>query len=356
MNKSIQKVALYDWIRVLATFMVVVGHSAYYAMYTAVGGVSYDLPMALSPVYDSIVFKGIRYISVWVYGFHMPLFFFLSGAVLALKPIGKFDDFAMKKAQKLILPFFAAGLLFMLPVKALSGFYSAESIKSAIGLFIGGVDESGHLWFLWALFWVMIIFAILQKAIERFAGGSPVLLLISTWVIQMCATSIPISHFQFNAAMKYLFWFACGWIFEKYYRRSLNLKISASLLILVAILELLHSIYSVFTAETMIVLGIILTVTLSLILSVAFAKVYDTKVFKVLSRNLFNIYLYHDPLEYVILKLTFENDLLQTAAGCWFYLFARTIGVTLLSILIGELVRVILRTAKQRIHINEVTT
>jgi len=348
MSGKLQKISLYDWVRLLATIMVVVGHSAYYSMYTALGGVGYTLPVALSPVYDSFIFKSLRFVAIWVYGFHMPLFFFLSGAVLALKPIGQTNSFLMKKARNLILPFFTAGLLFMLPVKYLSGFYTNESILPAIGLFIGGVDESGHLWFLWALFWVMAIFAIVQKILEKFTNNSPVLLLIITWLIQMNASNVTVTAFQFSASLKYIFWFALGFIFEKHFRDRLSLKLSGILFTFVGILEILHATYSMFTTETVIILGILLTVSLSHIFSVVFAKLYDTAVFKVLFRNLFSIYLYHDPLEYVVLKFTFQTNLLESDAGCWFYLFARTIGVTLLSILIGELLRTILKVFKNK--------
>lgn len=37
-------VLIYDWLRLIATIFVVVGHSAYYVIQPANGGVSYELP------------------------------------------------------------------------------------------------------------------------------------------------------------------------------------------------------------------------------------------------------------------------------------------------------------------------
>lgn len=94
----------------IATFMVVVGHSTYIYIQDMVGGIQYELTEYTNSIYYAEFFEFIRGIANWVYGFHMQLFFFLSGAVLALKPIPKFDDFVIAKFNKLVVPFWAAGL------------------------------------------------------------------------------------------------------------------------------------------------------------------------------------------------------------------------------------------------------
>lgn len=78
-------VFLYDWIRLFATLCVVVGHSAYLNITTALGGVSYEVPQYASHFYYCAAFKILRVLAGWVYGFHMPLFFMLSGAVFHIK-------------------------------------------------------------------------------------------------------------------------------------------------------------------------------------------------------------------------------------------------------------------------------
>lgn len=88
---------LYDWIRLLATLFVVLGHSAYLEIKTTYGMVDYDLPLSLAPAYNGILLSFFRLLSSWVYGFHMPLFFFLSGSVLGIKPLKSFDDLYFQK-------------------------------------------------------------------------------------------------------------------------------------------------------------------------------------------------------------------------------------------------------------------
>lgn len=96
------------------------------------GGVSYEIPIDINSIYYSTMFEWQRYLAGWVYGFHMPLFFMLSGAVLALKPLGAFDDFVKSKIERLLIPYFVWGWLFMLPIKRLGNFYNQDSLLSAL--------------------------------------------------------------------------------------------------------------------------------------------------------------------------------------------------------------------------------
>lgn len=82
--------------------------------------------------YNSQLLVLLRYLSGWVYGFHMPLFFMLSGAVLALKPIGAFDQVVRSKIKRLLVPYFVYSWCFMLPIKYWGNFYDTESLKIAM--------------------------------------------------------------------------------------------------------------------------------------------------------------------------------------------------------------------------------
>ena len=110
-NKS-NKVSEYEWVRIIATLFVVIGHSAYLKITTTYGGVDYILPANVDAEYYSQLMKAFRILAGWVYGFHMPLFFALSGAVLHLKPLPQFDDFVKNKFIRLIVPYFIYGYCF----------------------------------------------------------------------------------------------------------------------------------------------------------------------------------------------------------------------------------------------------
>lgn len=133
----------YDLLRVFAILFVVIGHSAYLhiggGIGAAGGGVDYKLPHDLAPVYNSWIFHIARYISGWVYGFHMPLFFILSGAVFGISANYSFDLLCKKKTKRLVIPYYLYCLAFMLPVKWLANFYNNSTINVAyVSSLLGG--------------------------------------------------------------------------------------------------------------------------------------------------------------------------------------------------------------------------
>lgn len=167
--KNNTRVELYDWIRIIATLFVIVGHSVYLKITVAYGGVDYQLPANLSPTYYAPLLTFIREAHWIIVYFHMPLFFFLSGAVLGIKPITKFSKLIFSKIKRLIIPFFTVGIFYMFPVKYLGNFYTFDGMINAIlTIWRGGLGYyDGHLWFLAALFWCFILFTILIHLLKK---------------------------------------------------------------------------------------------------------------------------------------------------------------------------------------------
>lgn len=110
----------------------------------------------------------------WIYSFHMPLFFFLSGLFHSQ---GKnYKEFLMKKARGLLIPYFSFAIIlfsYFLIVSKNIGFSSVENLsvkENFMGIFIGTDIENfsqlswgGQLWFLLALFLVSNITYFLEK-------------------------------------------------------------------------------------------------------------------------------------------------------------------------------------------------
>lgn len=57
----------YQWVRILATFLVVMGHANYLRIATTWGGVAYRLPENVSGAYTSLLGQVLRWIAVFVY-------------------------------------------------------------------------------------------------------------------------------------------------------------------------------------------------------------------------------------------------------------------------------------------------
>ena len=59
-----------------------------------------------------------NYLHVWLYSFHMPLFFILSGMTFSVKNKPHFKDFLKNKFFKLLIPYFLL-LLVMWPISTI---------------------------------------------------------------------------------------------------------------------------------------------------------------------------------------------------------------------------------------------
>ncbi len=105
--------------------------------------------------------------SAYIYSFHMPLFFFLSGFVHHDKPIGKF---IIAKINTLYIPyalFTILSWLFYLVRYWVSGRYSEVSAHcyKLLSLFTGMADNGGNnpIWYLTCIFVVSILFLLISK-------------------------------------------------------------------------------------------------------------------------------------------------------------------------------------------------
>lgn len=347
--KKNTRVELYDWIRVIATIFVVIGHAAYLKIVTANGGINYILPSQLSPTYNGFLLSSFRFLAIWVYTFHMPLFFFLSGAVLGLKPIGQLFSFIKSKIHRLIIPYLLVALFFMFPIKYLGNFYTSIGLSKAIISFFsgfGGSDE-GHLWFLIALFWCLIIFVCITKILDKLHSNHPIIILfICIIVSQFSIRYITFSFLQISTSLYYIQWLALGYLFESC-RRRYTIPYSYSILISIFIILIYLLAYRIISPHynISIIAGIIFSIALSVVLSPLFQLIKNkySMHYNNFIKRLFDIYLFHDPLEYIVIRIFLNKNLLSTSIGCYAYLFMRTIGIILLSIMIGNIIEYVLK-------------
>lgn len=84
--------------------------------------------------------------------------------------IKRLFHFIKSKIKRLLVPLFAAGFFFMLPIKFLGNFYTFNGmIQAILSYWRGGLEaDDGHLWFLAALFWCLIIFGTLIQLLKKY--------------------------------------------------------------------------------------------------------------------------------------------------------------------------------------------
>ena len=331
------RVTVYDWLRLIATIYVVIGHSAYLQIQTTFGGVMYELPNDISPFYYNSILSGFRFLSGWVYGFHMPLFFMLSGAVLALRPISSFDKVLKSKVKRLLIPYFVYGWLFMFPVKRFGNFYANDSLTLAMKEFLVGGD-SGHLWFLTALFWCIIVFVLIVKILDKMNVTSVYVISIIAGTIYFLYSYIPFDVLGLRTGLSYIIYFTIGYIFEKERQENKRWNIKKTILACIVLisLEIIQKEYGILNSFFVILVGSLLTYILADLFDRAFPGAKNNRVWDFIVKNLFYVYLFHDPINYVVLRVFINGGYLKTALGCILYTVARTVGIFIASLVLGE--------------------
>ena len=180
-----------SFLSVFATLLVLTGHS--------------DITLDFKELW---VYK-------WVYSFHMPLFFFVSGFLFAFtNPKEKMEEldsrkFLLKKVKRLLVPYiFISSIIFfikgiMIPEEQMQNSVSFDFTAYSDMLMFHPI---GFMWFLPALFCVFIIFISIKRYIYKpyivLSGGA--LLFIISLLDFNC------SFFQIASAINYSVYFGLG--------------------------------------------------------------------------------------------------------------------------------------------------
>ena len=171
-----------DIARGIATIMVIIGHCDY--RYTE------------------------SWLTTWIYSFHMPLFFIISGILFRPEKYDGFKHFLKKKVKGLVVPYLIFSIITFtisigleyLRTKGLNG---EEVGKSFAGIFVGwrGTKLYNGLWFISALFFSEIlvygVFWVSKKIKEKkepwFLFGATIILLAVGFIIADNIKGAPLS-------------------------------------------------------------------------------------------------------------------------------------------------------------------
>ena len=159
MNKTHNRIAYVDIAKIIGMFFIVYGH---------------------------ILRNGM--ITTWIYTFHVPLFFFLSGITFHGESLS-FENFLKKKMISLLLPFFSWAMISMGIYIALSHLIPEQMmLQSNVGhlivqILMGYCEVNSPLWFLPCLFIVEVLMWIIEKLTLKLGKGIYLLVLIMSVVV-----------------------------------------------------------------------------------------------------------------------------------------------------------------------------
>ncbi len=207
----------YSIIRFLATFLVLIGHCTSLTYYG--GGYNSDSE------YLGWSIKIWNYVNEFIYSFHMPLFFVLSGALFHHKK--KNNKYIKERYKRLIYPFVFNAFFVLLPCRIIVGYYKCDSV-----IIIGQIFKdlflclnNSYLWFLICLFVLNIMFFFLEKNVLKMKKITIVILTVLSIIGSMNEFEW---IFNLNRVLIYSIWFYLGILYEHYHDSNifeiLNLK------------------------------------------------------------------------------------------------------------------------------------
>lgn len=314
-----------DLLRVIGTLLVIFGHS----LYANIGLEDYS--SLYSGVLSTGTFTLLSDVIKFIYTFHMPLFFFLSGVVYyySRKPTPSLDNLVKSKFNRLIIPAFKYGILFMIPIKYLTDFYGNASVYNIITSFVIKQENVGHLWFLISLFWVFALFYIIHDLICR---DNIILTLAAVLIVTLNQSYFYFEIYAQSVITGYhgLLYFTLGYAFIKLINsKDLNLLLTSVLVISLSILDEGESKNMLMTLATILTFYYFCA-------ALNKHKLSNSKIYKSILKNSFMLYILHDPLNYLILSIAKKTFIIEQLSITEFVILVltRTIGVIMASLMI----------------------
>lgn len=282
-----------------------------------------------------------------IYCFHMPAFMALSGVLFyASFQSGKYKDLrsiTKEKARRLLIPYFLVGCLYSFPIKYLSGFYSES--KDLFHDFILGqvlIRDDTHLWYLLTLFIVFVIVYSLEKYLPGHMPGKIAVLYCLFEVNRLMG-------WRWQSPMEMTLWFYVGYCFAArkghVSRKKTFGQFFAAFAVFIAIVILRKRLDIPLFEKPFLLPGTILSGIYTVYLFSVWlsgTKLTENRLFKLLLRDSFGIYLYSDPLNYAILYVAFSlfGSSVFTDSIMFFGLYLFRIAFTLTAALgITEMLR-----------------
>lgn len=241
----------------------------------------------------------------FIYAFHMPLFFVLSGYLYKYKE-GSYLKLLKNKIQRLVLPFFSVAVFYAC-FKLLAGaFVNLDypvNYQSILNLLTNPVFSFVPLlWFVHALFGIFLIYPIIR------AMAQPVPIFVLTLVVAIFVSIFNISIPIFSKAVENLPYFSLGVLFaDQIFRNKFSLLCSSKAFLISTI-----SLFFCFIAYTQLVklsgsnlafvsylLGIIGAIAVISFSMIAERKISasQTNIFEIFGICSMSIYLFHTLFE-----------------------------------------------------------
>jgi acyltransferase len=159
-----------------------------------------------------------------LYSFHIPLFFFLSGAVYNPKKYINFFNFLKKSSKSLLLPYLAFAFIFFavwLAQTRPANLFSPEIIRQFLSIFYANSNNNlmifnNLLWFLPVLFATRLLFALISKYFTKIKSIGLILIFFSVfgYLFSVYAVNIKLP-FGIETALSSVVFYGAGYLWNQ---------------------------------------------------------------------------------------------------------------------------------------------
>lgn len=280
-----KKSKTYDMLKVIITIFVVVGHVT--RMYTEQGVIDMGKES-----------NALTLVTGIFYSFHMPLFIGISGMVygMCINDFKKYDNikkFILSKAKRLLIPYFCFGLFWVTPTMITLKLTE----QSIVEYFIKGIvlaQNNRHLWFLFVLFWIFIIFHTTRRIWQKI---NVCIALLGLVVVMYLSGKLP-GIFNLNMAFEYSLFFFIGYEYNKKFFRLEKVFKSQIFIIVALFIEILvwrRTGFIFYIIKALLGSGLVIGLVSYIVIHRK-----DNKLYNKMRENGFGIYLFHSMFIYIL--------------------------------------------------------
>lgn len=314
-----------EWIdvtRIVAMLLVIYGHCHYYRLLTDFGGIDYSVDKESY----SLAFRVFSVSSNFVYSFHMPLFMMISGMCYNFTAMKTqtWYSFVYDKFVRLIIPFFFVTLFLNVPMKWFSGYWNnSPSFLSDMVLGQFFLMGNSHLWFVVSLFWIFLCADIIIKWQVKIGQCKHIVVISTLVLLNIISTIFQYDYLGIPNAMQYLLYFYLGYYLLPIINKWKDVSIIYILLSFVLWFIFLYGrnrLALTFELDPFIqtlnsFLYIIGAVGASISCCLLCKYLYIKNIRgSLLKNNTYELYLYSDPINYLILYISWSlyGDIILT--------------------------------------------
>lgn len=298
--------------RFLAIMLVVLGH----ATFVFTDGWVFKMPE--NPAILVILCK-------YIYTFHMPAFISISGYLFHLTVVERenpisLKSYAKKKVKRLLVPMVFVLVLWVMPVKLVTGYYAELGYNSVTDAVIFALKtlDLGHLWYLPVLFVLDMLMFISYKMVEdkivESKKKTAVLMSILGIISIFYYLSDMFLPYLFGKFFKLAFFYLLGFLI-RHWERKKEISYNNIMLCLMAVIQLMLIVFKAYLSNRIILNNqftdflvffanfLVGYVSVHLLFGLVekFQFFAEYKPVRYFSEKSMDIYLFHEPFIYIVI-------------------------------------------------------